>query len=352
MNAGSHPHKSVDPWLARTLRRFRTLAVTPLFACVVAILAAAHAGCARHQNRDSTASAKPRSYMRVAQPDKDTVALEIAWRKFSPAKGRGPIVWLAGASHLGESNYFVRLQQLLDAQTLVLFEGVGAKANKMRFNPDEETSIQHTMATSLGLVFQLSAIDYERPHYTNSDLTLPQLQALLSGDAGDGPPGSGTRASQEFQQLLHVMDGSSFLGTLMHVGLKFIGSSPKLQAMTKVLLVETLGRLEGDMSQMKGVPPEIQRLLTVIIQERNKVVLDDLKARLRGPRPPNSIAVFYGAGHMADLENRLRGELGYRPRGELWLTAISVNTRQAGLSGTELDAMRSLIQWQMDALNP
>jgi hypothetical protein len=318
--------------------------ILSLLAGVAALLG----GCASRGTGDS---AEPRGYMRVAQPDKDTVALQIAWRKFSPKRGRGPTIWLAGASHLGESNYFARLQRLLDVQSLVLFEGVGARSKKMRFNPDEETSIQHTMASALGLVFQLSAIDYDRPHYTNSDLTIPQLQALLSGGAGGGS-GPDTKAGQEFQQLLQVMDGSSLLGTLMHVGLKFIGSSPKLQAMTKVLLVETLGRLEGDMSQMKGVPPEIQRLLAVIIQERNKVVLEDLKARLRAASPPNSIAVFYGAGHMADLEKRLRGSLGYRPRGEMWLTAMSVNTRQAGLSSEELAAMRSLIQWQMDALKP
>jgi len=350
MNAGSRfGGAGSSSWLL-AFRKIRFFPATQSLIFLPAALAAVFIGCASTKDSET---AVPRGYMRVAQPDKDTVALQIAWRKFSPGKGRGPTIWLAGASHLGESNYFTRLQKLLDAQSLVLFEGVGAKSKKMRFDPEEETSIQHTMATSLGLVFQLSAIDYDRTHYTNSDLTIPQLQALLSGAAGGGTPGSsGTKASQEFQQLLQIMDGSSFLGTLMHIGLKFIGSSPKLQAMTKVLLVETLGRLEGDVSQMKGVPPEIQRLLSVIIVERNKVVIDDLKAQLRAARPPGSIAVFYGAGHMADMEKRLRGELGYRPHGEMWLTAISVNTREAGLSKTELDAMRSLIQWQMDALNP
>lgn len=306
-------------------------------------------GCA---SDNSAAPSEPRSYMRVTRPDQDTISLQIAWRRFTPTKGRGPNVWLAGASHVGESNYFAHLQRLLDAQSLVLFEGVGGKAKKMRFNPDEDASIQHTMAIALGLEFQLTAIDYDRPHYTNSDLTISQLQALLAADHRAGAGNNDAKASQEFQQLLQVMDGSSMLGTLVHMGLKFIGSNPKLQAMTKVLLVEVLGRLEGDMAQMKGVPPEIQRLLVVIIQERNKVVLDDLKAQLKSPRPPTSIAVFYGAGHMADLEKRLRRELGYRPREEKWLTAISVNTRQAGLSATELETMRSLVQWQLDALNP
>jgi hypothetical protein len=319
---------------------------------VLALLAVGVAGCATNRATDeNTSLAVPQSYMRVARPNSDTVALQIALRRFTPRTGRGPVIWLAGASHVGDSNYYARLQKMLDAQPLVLFEGVGARA-KAKFDPQEEASIQHTLATSLGLVFQLSAFDYDRPHYRNSDLTIAQLQQLLLRGAGRENGEASNQASQEFQQLLQVMDGSSLLGTLVHVGLKFIGSSPKLQSMVKVVLIETLGQIEGDMSQIKGVPPEIQQLLAVIILERNKVVIQDLQNELANSRPPPSIAVFYGAGHMADLEKRLRNDLKYRPRDEIWLTALSVNTRAAGLSPAELEAMRSLIQWQLDALRP
>jgi hypothetical protein len=335
----------------------RILRLSPLLACwLSSALAVVLTGCASSKDPHASlaADSPPQPYMRVARPDSNTVTLQIAVRRFVPAKGRGPVVWLSGASHIGESNYFTTLQRHLDAQALVLFEGVGAKEKKMRFNPDEEISIQHTMAASLGLVFQLSAIDYDRPHFRNSDLTIAQLQGLLTDRTATNRAGesTSTKASEEFQQLLQVMDGSSFLGTLLHAGLKLIGSSPKLQALTKVMLIEMLGQLKGDMSQLKGVPPEIQRMLEVIIRERNKVVFDDLKAALRAFSPPRSISVFYGAGHMADLEKLLRDELKYRPLDEVWLTALTVNMRTAGLSSAEMEMMRSLIQWQMEALQP
>jgi len=101
---------------------------------------------------------------------------------------------------------------------------------------------------------------------------------------------------------------------------------------------------------LKGAPPEIQRLLAVIIQERNRTVIDDVKKLMTSPSPPGSVAIFYGAGHMADLEKRFHDELGYRAAGEIWLRAMAVNTREAGLSATEIAAMRSLIQWQMELL--
>jgi len=320
------------------------------------LLAALISGCAGSKDTRSSlaADAPPQPYMRVARSDSNTVALQIAARRFVPSKGRGPIIWLSGASHVGDSNYYAALQRHLDAQALVLFEGVGAKDKKARFDPDQEVSIQHTMAESLGLVFQLSAINYDHPHFRNSDLTIAQLQQLLTGGTttNRSDRGANAGAGEEFEQLVGIMDGSSFLGTLLHAGLKLIGSSPKLQALTKVMLIETLGQLKGDMSQLKGVPPEIQRLLEVIIHERNRVVFDDLKAELRAFSPPRSISVFYGAGHMADLERLLRDELKYRPLDEVWLTALAVNTRSAGLSDLELEMMRSLIQWQMQALQP
>jgi hypothetical protein len=138
---------------------------------------------------------------------------------------------------------------------------------------------------------------------------------------------------------------------LMHLGLKLISSSPKLQAMTRLILIETLGGFKGDMAQIKGLPPSIQRLMVVIIQERNKVVLSDLTTELAA-RKKGSIAVFYGAGHMADLEKRLRTDLRYRPRSETWLTAVGVDLQQSGLSDAEVSSLRSIIQWQVEALQP
>src|SRR5207247_9152110 len=125
---------------------------------------------------EGDASAGLASYTRVVCLDADTVSLQIALRRFTSEKGGGPVIWLAGASHIGESNYFAALQRHLDAQAPVLFEGVGAKSKRVRFDPEEEASVQNTLATSLGLAFQLSAIHYDRPQFRNSDLSLDQLR--------------------------------------------------------------------------------------------------------------------------------------------------------------------------------
>ena len=166
---------------------------------------------------------------------------------------------------------------------------------------------------------------------------------------------SGVRATDDddssFQQLLGAMDGSSVFGALASGLFQIIGSSPKLQAMTKLALIEVFGQIKGDMAQMQGLPQEMQRLFEVLIRERNNTVIADLREELRRVQPTDSIAIFYGAGHLVDMEKRLRHDLHYVPVDELWLPVFSVNTERAGLSGFELNLLRSIIRSQLAPLN-
>jgi len=338
---------------------------------------AAFIGCATQpKSKAYNPKAPPAPYLRIAYPDDDTVELQIASRRFSPARGRGPVVWLVGASHIGESNYYASLQKQLDANTLVLYEGVGehsrrARPPKAQPSPPpkppqrttatattnasaEDYSLQDTMARSLGLVFQMQAMNYDRTNFFNSDLSIAEIQSLMQpgGAATDARPG-GTAATANdesnaaFQDLLKAMDGSSSLGMVLKGVMQLIGGSPRMQAMMKLALIETLGVLRADPSRMKGLPPDMQKLLEVLIRERNKVVIEDLRRELKRARPGTSIAVFYGAGHLPDLEMRIRNDLKLRPAEDQWLPAFSVNTTRAGLSNFELAFLRSIIRSQL-----
>jgi len=335
-------------------------------------------GCAtKPKNAAYDPKAPPAPYLRIAYPDEETVELQIASRRFTPARGKGPDVWLVGASHIGESNYYASLQRQLDARTLVLYEGVGEHSRRARpqaarpSTPEsgprrptstnnaaaEDYSLQDTMAKSLGLVFQLQAMDYDRTNFFNSDLSITEIQALMlpGGAASDSRPGEKAAAADDesstaFQDLLKAMDGSSAFGKVLKGVMQLIGDSPRMQAMMKLALIETLGVLRADPSRMKGLPPDMQKLLEVLIRERNKVVVEDLRRELKRARRGTSIAVFYGAGHLPDMEMRFRNELKLRPAEDVWLPAFSVNTARAGLSNFELTFLRSIIRSQLGPL--
>jgi hypothetical protein len=301
----------------------------------------------------------PEPYVRIENTDSNRVQLQIAVREFLPGRRGQPVIWLTGVSHIGESNYYAALQAHLDAQTLVLFEGVSAAEAKTNSTTDadsintkaapvanggERASLQSTMASSLGLVFQLEAIDYRRPSFHNSDLSISQLRQLMAQtETGSGRPGAG----ESFENLLTLMEGNSWFDSLLQIALRFLGANPKLQAFGRLALIDLLGQLQGDPSRLEGLPPELKELLGVLLQKRNEKVLSDLESELPQIGRHGSIAIFFGTGHMPDLERRLRSEFKYRPGQEIWFTAFQVDLAKAKIAPSERAFIENLVNWQL-----
>lgn len=323
------------------------------------LLASFLAGCAAPRPVSSVNAVDPQPYVRVNRSGTNRIALQIAAREFAPKRGAGPKVWLTGASHIGDTNYYAALQKQLDAQTLVLFEGVGAAEAGNADDgsqpetrpgpaerPDTRGSLQSAMAASLGLVFQLEAIDYRRRNFRNSDLSIAQLRDLMTQEeTRSGQPG----ASESFENLLEVMDGGSWLDALLQLALRLLGSNPKFQALGRLALIDLLGQIQGDPSRLQDLPPDMKQLLEVLLQRRNEKVMTDLAAELPQIGRQGSIAVFFGTGHMPDLESRLRSELNYRPIRERWFTAFEVNLSAANVSPSEREFIDNFVKWQLQA---
>src|SRR3954471_11038729 len=90
-----------------------------LASILVAAPALLLASCSSPRPAAGVPLAPPQPYTRILRPNTNTVQLQIAVRKFVPAGHRGPVVWLAGTSHIGDPAYYHALQKHLDAQTLV-----------------------------------------------------------------------------------------------------------------------------------------------------------------------------------------------------------------------------------------
>ena len=325
------------------------------------VLWLAAAGCSTQRPAQPVAAdITPEPYVRVFTNEPGLIKLQIAVRQFMPDDGKGAAIWLTGVSHIGDSNYYATLQKHLDAQTLVLFEGIGehqaasnsishptATSRSKETHPSsgrDVSSLQSSMAASLGLVFQLEAIDYQRSNFRNSDLTIPELRRLL---AGYEAPSEGTAAGQRFEGVLQLMEGGSFWDSIIQIALRFLSISPKLQALGRLVLIDVIGDIQGDLAQLQGLPPEMKQLLEVLLQRRNEKVLSDVKKELPVLGRRGSLAVFYGTGHMPDMEKHLREDLHYRPTAQLWLTAFEVNMTQSGVSEAERNFVHTLIRQQL-----
>jgi len=302
--------------------------------------------------------------MRLGTNETGVVQIEIAARKFTPAVGNGPVIWLTAVSHIGEPHYYQALQRHLDAHALVLFEGIGGEAMQRArrtatnapAKKSELSSLQTTIARSLGLVFQLDAIDYDRRHFRNSDVSMAELQSWIRGTnaiaTSPGLPSQATPSgNDELQSLLKMMDASSAQGSLLQGLFQFIGANPRLQGLTKLVLMEVLAQLRGEIAQARGLPPQMQRLFRILIERRNETVLKDLKTEIARPHPAKSISLFYGAAHMIHFERQLR-TMHYKTSEELWLPAFTLDLEKSGVGPFELGLIRTMVQMQMQKMFP
>lgn len=200
---------------------------------------------------------------------------------------------------------------------------------------NDSGSLQGQLASALGLKFQLEVMDYDRPNWRCSDMSMDELdRALEKHDLAVAP-------------LQDMLEGSSLPAHLIKA---MLGLMKLLNALTeggasdllKVMLIEMLGdeRLIDQAMAQFG-----RGFGDVIIGERNQVVIDDLKQIIQDEPEIGTIAVFYGAGHMTDLAARLKEQLGYEPTGEPeWVTAIEVNLTASSIPPQQMRQMRMMLR--------
>jgi len=299
------------------------------------------------------ACGEPSPYLRAVDDESGGRVLQIASRTLVSPMKNGPRVTLLGVSHLGESAYYQKIQKRLDSADLVLFEGVGfgdKRQKKEAGNSNAVSEMQLSLARSMGLVFQLEAIRYDRAHFRNSDISSEALLSRLQGDKNDSN-GNQKNSDLQSRELMKALTGNSFVLNFLGKALSFLGKDPKFRALMKLAIVETLGAIEGDVTRLaKSSGPDMEKFMKVLLEDRNTIVFRDLCKVLKGKNPPKSIVVFYGAAHMPDLETRLVEKLGFQPKGDDWLVAFGVNPTKAGLSGFEVGIVRKMIRMQIQKI--
>ena len=303
--------------------------------------------------------AKPAPYMRIQEAPNGEIRLQIALRKLeSPQNADAPTIWLSAVTHIGDETYFKKVQKHLDEQGLVLFEGVGFHPDKSTRLKGErgagsfqrkmvETSIQEDIAKSLGLVFQLGAIDYDRPNFLNSDMSAKEFMAHFQTGTRQSLLSGNSKEDREATPFMATLAGTTAATQILKFFLKLFGTSPKFQGLARVVLIETLGSLGNEISNADRLPESMRKLMKMILQKRNKIVLQDLRRELERKDVPDTISIFYGAAHMPHLETRISKSFGYRPAGDTWLTCFSVNPMEQGLSETDIKFVRRLVASQI-----
>jgi hypothetical protein len=285
----------------------------------------------------------PTVFLRPSDLAEGARALQTASVEYRPASGSGPSVWLVGVAHLGTAEYFHALQQRLDRQTVVLYEGVGL--HDLKNGPlTGSAGIQSTLAKALGLKFQLEAIDYRRPSFVNSDLQVPQLEEEVKKH---GAETTGPAADDTLNQLVEALQGTGVMGGALKQMIGFLGASPQMRETTKLMMVEVLGQAGELLTLAQQASVEMKDLFDVILRQRNAVVMRDLRSQLGRLKSGESVAVFYGAAHMDEIAQKLRDELHYTPVATEWDTAFTADSQSAGIDPAQLRVMIQMMRSQL-----
>ncbi len=218
--------------------------------------------------------------------------------------------------------------------------GEGADADIRLRTPKErrvatdslDDGLQATLAEALGLRFQLRAVDYRSERWEVADISEAELLRALEERGVDAKP------------FLQSLSGESLTGGLAK-GLVLILrladglSGGSFREAARLLMIEALSMADERVLR-QGLSNE---MVEVILHERNHAAMDALAARRGRGDAVKSIAIFYGAAHMPDLERQLL-EQGFVLDAERWFTALSADPKLAGVDAGTVDELRRALR--------
>jgi hypothetical protein len=274
--------------------------------------------------KDKPAKAKPAAdqFMRVRKDDRGTpLSMDTAVVSYVLADGSKPDVRvdLVGAVHVGDRKYYDELNKLFESYDAVLYELVAPEGTKI---PKEGRkgggghpigAMQDGLKTILDLDHQLDCVDYTKENFIHADMS-PEEFAKTMADRGES-----------FMQMFFRMMGAGMAqqgqGTSDAALLMALFAPPAERThRLKVEFAKQMGSMEGQMAAINGETG------STIITERNRKAFEVLDRELKAGK--KKIAVFYGAGHLPDMEERLLKDFAMK-RGEIkWLTAWSLANKK------------------------
>ncbi|MCA9278714.1 MAG: type II secretion system protein GspG [Phycisphaeraceae bacterium] len=194
--------------------------------------------------------------------------------------------------------------------------------------------IQTILAESLGLVFQLDAMDESGPNWRNSDLSIDQVMERLD------------EAGVTSFELMDTLQGNTIGTKIAGFFLKLIGKSKTMRETAKLALVEMLGSAED---LLGALPGEMGTLMQVILEQRNDVLLADVAHVIEHEPEVKNLGIIYGAGHLRDVQARLETEFGYVHKSDEWVDAMSVDLKALGMTQKQAQSMRTMLRRQINA---
>lgn len=252
-------------------------------------------------------------YVRIDESNGKPKALETAIVRFVAAPGskyEGRIVDLVGVVHIGQLEYYKDLNQRLAKYDSVLYELVAPDGTRIRPQDLEDrrsllASMQTGMKEMLNLEYQLEHIDYMAKNFRHADMSPDEFMEDMAS-RGDG-----------LWKMAARMMGAGLATQASNGGdagiLMALFSTERSKAMKQVMArqLTDVDLVTAGMDDESGE--------NTLIKGRNRKAFEVLRKELDAGK--KTVAVFYGAGHLADMAERLERDFEMKPTTKTWLVA-------------------------------
>ncbi len=283
-------------------------------------LPANHVVCACAEETQAAEDRDGVSFLRVTrEEDGEPRSLDTAVVRYAgdPQVEDGLTVDLVAAVHIGSEQYYATLNRLFRDYDAVLYELVAPENNRVPKAGQRPSgaigSAQQGLTGALGLSFQLQEIDYSQANFVHADLSPQQFDAAMQ-KRGESWWTMFSRLMQEgmtqARRKAAAGDTSGEVGIGELFGLLF-SSDRELQL--RRIMAEQFTDMEVLTAAFGGESG------STIITDRNAAALDVMRQQIAKGR--ERVAIFYGAAHMADFDQRLRKDFDLKPMETTWVEA-------------------------------
>lgn len=262
-------------------------------------------------------------FMRIRKDSKGRdVALETSVTRYELINEQGDriTVDLIGAVHIGEKEYFAALNKRFEKYESLLYELVapegtvipkgGGRGDGIPTNPI--AALQIGMQSVLGLEFQLEHIDYTKKNFKHADMSPEEFgESMKANDESISK--YAMRAIGQSMAMQSAGRGGDSMGMLIAM------FSKNKELRMRRSFAKQIKDMEAGMVVFQG------RNGSTIIDHRNAKCMEILKQEIADGK--RNLAIFYGAGHLPDMQRRLMSDFKMKRGGQQWLEAWSLTNR-------------------------
>ena len=260
-------------------------------------------------------------FLRIQRTDKGVVtSMETSIARYVPedAAKKGLVVDLISAVHVGEKAYYKALDKAFENYDVVLYELVAPEGTRVPKGGGERrgvvSGIQGGMKDILELEFQLEQVDYTKKNFVHADMSPDQFSKAMK-DRGESMTSMIFKMMGASMAMQSEMQAKGQGGAEMEMLMALFDPTNRALKLKRAMAVQFENM--DNLTMMFGGPDG-----STIIEGRNQAALEVLKKQIADGKL--KIGIFYGGGHMPDMQKRLLKDFGLKFEKEEWLEAWSM----------------------------